>query len=243
MISAQIKAGVDSRFSEVRKLFAHIQNLDSKAATDQDSVSAESATILRGLIFVHLYGAFEYAVTLSVQVLLQEITKVAVPYCEFEHLFHAIALDSDFKSVSDSGWKGKWPKRRSLLQRQVSAEVCTLNDTVFHNQLQNIWYETLSDLFEYLCISVKPVPEDRMRGYIDEVVDHRNGIAHGRLSAQEVGRGKTVEDIEKRLRAIIEVVDHILNCFDDLLANREFVETSRRPNYLGSDVADQPPLA
>ena len=109
MISAQIKAGVDSRFSEVRKLFAHIQNLDSKAATDQDSVSAESATILRGLIFVHLYGAFEYAVTLSVQVLLQEITKVAVPYCEFEHLFHAIALDSDFKSVSDSGWKGKWP--------------------------------------------------------------------------------------------------------------------------------------
>lgn len=241
MISVQIKAGVDSRFSEVRKLFAHIQSLDSKATTEQDPVSGENATILRGLIFVHLYGAFEYAVTLSVQVLLQEITKVSVPYCEFEHLFHAIALDSDFKSVSDPGSKDKWHKRRLLLQRQASTEMCTLNDTVFHNQLQNIWYETLSDLFEHLCIVGAPVPENRMRGYIDEVVDYRNGIAHGRLSAREVGRGKTIEDIEKRLQAILEVVNHILNCFDDLLANRKFVELSRRPSYLGTPVTDPLP--
>lgn len=103
MIDRQVSASVDARFAEVHKLLTHIKNLESAAIQDKDSVSAEFATILRGIIFVQLYGAFEYAISLSLQVLLQEITRVAVPYCEFEHLFHSIALDAQFRGISDTG--------------------------------------------------------------------------------------------------------------------------------------------
>jgi hypothetical protein len=230
VIDGQVSANVDARFAELHKLLTHIKHLEISAIRDRDSVSGEIATILRGLFFVQLYGAFEYAVSLSVQVLLQEITRVAVPYCGFERLFHAVALDAQFKSISDSG--SKWPKRKLLLERQSSNDICALNDTIFQDQLQNIWYETLSDLFEYLCIPSKPVPEDRMRGYIDEIVEYRNSIAHGRQSTLEVGRLKTMEDIEKRLDAMTQVTDHIITCFDDLLINRRFVASSHRPTFL-----------
>jgi hypothetical protein len=230
MIEGQVSASVDARFAEIRRLFAHIKNLEISSARDSDSASGEIATILRGLFFVQLYGAFEYAVSLGVQVLLQEITKVAVPYCGFEHLFHSVALDAQFRSISDTG--SRWIKRKSLLEMQSSNDICALNDTVFQDQLQNIWYETLTDLFEYLCIPSKPVPDDRIRGYIDEIVGYRNAVAHGRQSAMEVGRLKTVDDIDKRLDAITRVADHIIECFDDLLVNRRFVASSHRPNFL-----------
>jgi hypothetical protein len=189
---------------------------------------------------VKLYGAFEYAVSLSVKVLLQEISRVAVPYCGFERLFHTVSLDAQFRSISDAG--SKWPKRKLLLTKQSSNEICALNDTVFQDQLQNIWYETLTDLFEYLCIPSKPVPEERMRGYIDEIVGYRNAVAHGDQSTLEVGRLKTIEDIEKRLAAITQVTDHIIACFDDLLINRRFVASSHRPNFLLPQSGSSPQL-
>ena len=230
MIDGQVSANVDARFSEIHKFLTHIKNLESSAILDKDSVSGEIATILRGLFFVQLYGAFEYAVSLTVKVLLQEISRVAVPYCGFEHLFHTVALDAQFRSISDTG--SKWPKRKLLLEKQSSNDICALNDTVFQDQLQNIWYDTLTDLFEYLCIPSKPVPEERMRGYIDEIVGYRNAVAHGDQSTLEVGRLKTIEDIEKRLDAMTRVTNHIITCFDDLLINRKFIASSHRPSYL-----------
>jgi hypothetical protein len=232
---------VDARFSEIHKLLSHIKNLEIVAIRDRDSVSGEIATILRGLFFVQLYGTFEYAVSLSVKVLLQEISRVAMPYCGLERLFHTVALDAQFRSISDTG--SKWPKRKLFLEKQGSNDTCTLNDTIFQEQLQNIWYETLSDLFGYLCIPSKPVPEDRMRGYIDEIVGYRNAVAHGDQSTLEIGRLKTIEDIEKRLEAMTRVTNHIVACFDDLLINRRFVASSHRPAFLFPQAGIPPRLA
>jgi RiboL-PSP-HEPN len=230
MIDGRVSLNVDARFSEIHKLLTHIRSLESTDLRERDSVSGEIATILRGLFFVQLYGAFEYAVTLSVQVLLQEINNVSVPHCGFEPIFHSVALDAQFKAVSDTG--SKWPNRKKLLEKQFSNDKCTLDDNLFKEQLQNIWYDTLAGLFQYLCIPSKPVPEDRLRGYIDEIVDSRNAVAHGRKSTSEVGRLKTISDIEKRLDAMTKITDHIISCFDDLLINRRFVASSHRPNFL-----------
>ncbi len=232
MISEQIHSSVDPRLAEVQKVLALIKKLESLATTDHDPASAESAAILRGLFFVHLYGALEHAISLSVQVLLQEMTKAAIPYRRFEHNLHAVVLDDHFRSLADSGLKPRWPKRRELLAKQISAEPCSLNDTVFHDQLQNIWFKTLQAIFEYLCIQRDAVPEERMRGYIDEIVENRNAIAHGRQSAHGVGRRITSSDLDERLDAVIRVIDYVLSCFEEYLQNREFIDAQHRAGYL-----------
>src|SRR5579864_3508112 len=169
MISDQIHRSVDPRLDEVRRLVALIEKLETSAATERDAVSAESATTLRGLFYVLLYGVLEHSITLSVQVLLQEMTKTEVPFHQFEHMLHAVVLDNHFRGLADPALKQRWPKRRELLSQQVSRERCSLNDTVFSDQLQNLWSDTLHSIFEYLCMSRAAVPEDRMRGYIDEI--------------------------------------------------------------------------
>jgi MAE_28990/MAE_18760-like HEPN len=235
----ELSTSTDARLVEVQKLLAHIRKLERAGRDENDAVSAETAAILKGLFFVHLYGALEYAVSLTVQILLQEITKVAVPYSHFEHLMHVVALDSDFQSIIDSGWDSKFPKRKQLLQRQQSSDVYRLNDTVFHGQLQNLWFKTLKLVFEYLCISASPVPERRVQGYIDEIVNHRNEIAHGRSSASTVGRLVSTADLEDRFRAVRQTIDHVIMHFDEYLRNREFIATPHRPQY--TPIATVPP--
>lgn len=220
----------DVRLVEVQKLLAHIKSLES-AAADGDAVSGQAASMLRGLFYVSLYGALEYAVSLSVQILLQEITKVEVPYSHFEHLMHTIALDAEFQSLVDSGWTSKFPRRKQLLDKQVSADPCRLNDTVFHDQLQNLWFKTLKLVFEHLGITKTAVPEPRMQGYVDEIVNYRNEVAHGRSSASAVGRLISSSDLDQRLKAVREIIDYVMIVFDDYLANWEFVASAHRPLY------------
>lgn len=238
MISDQIHENVDLRLAEVQRTLALVKKLEANAAEEKDSVSAENAAILRGLFFVHLYGALEYSITLSVQVLLQEMTKVAVPFYQIEHLLHAVVLDDKFRSSADPGLKLRWAKRRELLSKQISAAPCPLNDTVFQDHLQNVWYETLRTIFEYLCIPENAVPEDRMRGYIDEIADNRNSIAHGRQTAQGVGRRVTSADLQERFDAVTKVVNHVLGIFDEYLRLRQFIDADHRAPYIASASMD-----
>jgi hypothetical protein len=226
-----ISNSTDARLAEVRKLLAHIKRLEATASAERDSVSAEAAMVLRGLFVVQLYGVLEYAMTLSVQVLLQEITRLGVPFMHFEQHLFTVALDSEFRSIVDSGWNSKFAKRKNLLQKQVSGSPCTMNDTVFHDQLQNIWFGTLKNVFECLCIPAEPVPERRIKGYIDEIVDARNEVAHGRSSATMVGRTKSSAELEERMNAIAHLIDYIIMSFDSYLTNREFVRPSNRNLY------------
>jgi MAE_28990/MAE_18760-like HEPN len=232
MISDQIHQTVDTRLAEVQRTLALVEKLEASAANENDPVSAENAATLRGLFYVHLYGALEYSITLSVQVLLQEMTKTTVRFSDYDHMLHAVILDDHFRSLAEPGLKLRWPKRRELLAKQISSEPCSLNDTVFQDQLQNLWYKTLHSIFEYLCIPRQAVPEDRMRGYIDEIVDNRNAIAHGRQAAQEVGRRVTSTDLKERFDAITKVVNHVLETFDDYLETRHFIAPSHRAPYL-----------
>ncbi|MFY9559605.1 MAG: MAE_28990/MAE_18760 family HEPN-like nuclease [Terriglobales bacterium] len=222
---------VDARLVEVQRLLAHIKKVE-QAALDGDPVSAEQAPILRGLFFVNLYGAIEHSLSLAVQVLLQEMSKVAVAYADFEHLIHVVALDAEFRSVAGSGYESRFTKRKALLTRQVSNDSCELNDTIFHDQLQNVWYATLREIFQHLNIQRFPLPDIKMRGYLDEIVEKRNAIAHGRSSASAVGRLTTSQELDTRLNAIREVLDHIINAFDEYLDNRLFVTAKQRTHYL-----------
>lgn len=225
-----VAKNTDARLTEVKKLLAQIKRLE-EAGKQGDSLSAETTIILKGLFLVHLYGVLEYALSLSVQVLLQEITGTAVPYAHFDQLLFVVALDPEFRSVADAGWDTKLAKRRQLLEKQISPLHCVLNDTVFHDQLQNVWFKTLSAIFEHLCVPADPVPNIRMRGYIDEIVNYRNEIAHGRSSPSFVGRLKSTAELEERLHAVSEIIDYVMIIFDEYLANREFVAPAFRALY------------
>ncbi len=229
---SEISKNVTTRLFEVRRLLAHIQALEG--ILPSDPAVADIVGILRGLFFVDLYGAFEYAVEQSVQTFLQHLSAAGIPYREFEQLLFAITLHQEFESAATVAHRKKWSQRRSLLTKQISGDTCQVNDLMFHYYLQSISYSTIRDIFEWLCIPKSAVPDTRIIGYIDEISGARMEIAHGRKSAQDVGRRWSSSDLEKRLEAIGEESNYIIASFDEFVIQKGFVAAAHRVKYLPS---------
>lgn len=223
-----------TRLRDVQLLLAHIQSLEDTGVAMNDVVSLEMAVTLRGLFFVHLYGSFEYIVTQSVQAALQGINRLSIPHDEFTPVINSVTLDSLFNALVGVGPEKTWSKRLELLKKQCSSESCVVNDTVFHRYLQNVWYKTLRDIFDCLGLSVKPVPEMRLAGYIDDIVQKRNAVAHGRSSPDEVGRAVTSGDLHRYLSAMTATINHIVATIESHLTTAEFVEVRYRVKYISA---------
>jgi hypothetical protein len=232
MIFDTVRELTSSRYAEVRRLLAHIKAVE--LAKPSDSVAREDATFLRGLFFVHLYGAFEYSVSTAVTVLLEGISDIQVSYSDLDSLFYALALDPRFEAVAASGPDRKWRIRKELLRQQVSSDPCRLESSLLAGHLQNLWAKALESVFDCLCVDGPIVPEIRIRGYVDEVVNHRNAVSHGRSSASVVGRTVTSMELGQVLEAIIQITYHVIDRFDAYFASRQFIAAPHRERYVAS---------
>lgn len=218
------------RFNEVRILLNDITSRE----VPPPSADVDTVMILRGLFYVHLYGAFEYSINNAVQLYLQSISSANVPYLHLEQMFYSVALDGRFMSILDRKASGKWDGRRALLVQQRSNDLCGLSDTLFSYDLQNIWYKTLVELFQSLGIDRHVLPNVRYRGYIDEVVEKRNAIAHGRESPLSVGTVRSA-DLEKRYDAISTTAAYLIGCLASHLNGREFIDPAHRAAYISAN--------
>jgi hypothetical protein len=72
----------------------------------------------------------------------------------------------------------------------------SLDDTLFPTDGSHY---RVAQLWTIFGITVPVVPESRLIARIDELVENRNAIAHGRRTPQEVGGRYSTSDIEKRI--------------------------------------------
>lgn len=217
-----------SRINEVRKMLDVIKHMESSDPLAPDS---NEVLILRGLYYVHLYGAFEHSVNQGVQAVLGNITSSKVKINHIEHILYSVVLDPQFNSYKDSGVDAKWEKRIKLLNKIKSDSECKISDAVFSFFLQNIWHKSLEQVFECLCIPFPCVPENRLIGYIDEIVNKRNAVAHGRECAADVGAGTRSPELQIRHDAIVQVINHIYDCFENYLIGKHYISEAHRANY------------
>lgn len=218
-----------ARLKEVRTTLELIKRNESKDPLIGDELEV---VLLRGLFYVHLYGAFEYSINICAQGALRTVGSSGAKYSELGHRFYSVALDDRFKSISTLGSSKGWPKRFELLDLQFSDTNCHINDSVFYYELQNIWPETLDDLFACFHISEDWCPDKSYRPYLKEIVEKRNQVAHGRESAETIGRGTRSPDLEKRFDAISMIVANIFDSMDTYLNEFGFVHAAHRAAYL-----------
>lgn len=221
------RAEAYQRLQEVRLTLDTIKSLESPNVLIPDPANV---TILRGLFFVHLYAAFEFTVNKGTQAVLDQITALNVKYSHFSQNIYAVALDAAFTSTHSTP-KSKWTKRLALLSAQFSNDTCAINSAAFSGDLQNVWYKTLVEVFECLGVLSLPVPDIRLKQYIDEIVEKRNSVAHGRESPIQASAGHRSPDLEKRYDAVSKTIDHIFDSFEDYLKHRIFIRQDQRAAY------------
>lgn len=191
---------VAARIGEGRRLLATAAKATVAAAT------------CRGLLFVELYGTYEYAVTRAVQAALDTIRRESLNYGEIRRSVLAIVLDAQFDSAAKSGRDRLWEQRIALLSAiDDDGQVAELRDSVFPNDGSHYRAQQLTTVWQVLGIASPVVPDRKFLGRINELVDNRNAIAHGRRTAHEVGARYSIAEMEKRVSDTEAITYHVID--------------------------------
>lgn len=212
-----VSSAITTRFIEVQEFLTFIRFNESRGPEAADS---SAVVMARGLFYVHLYGVFEFSVNRVVLSAIQDINQAQLPHRKIAHSLGVLALDGAFDSVSKVGRDTQWNKRLAIIKLRLSDTIAQIHDGCV--DLQNIWLRTLHEIFEVFGID-RPVMYDMTKsGYVKELVDTRNAVAHGRESPLARGRAKRSDELQKVHDAIRSEVFHIYDCFEDYLSRRLF---------------------
>lgn len=198
MISVEVHLDeLDERIETILRLIdaTHGKDIQTGNLNSEHDVSKEA----RGLVMVLLHASYENLLTGLNRTLLEGAVKCRVSNRRLRPGIRMFALDSavdSLRNVSERKvYKEKLPE---LIALTVSTQrPCSID-------LEKIRFPTDGSFFKRSQIKLWcdifsiPNPEgllSRVWGHINAVVDNRNAIAHGRLTAGQVGRDYTERDI------------------------------------------------
>jgi hypothetical protein len=182
----------------------------------------------RGLAVVLLFAAYENLVTSLCRGLLEASLKTRVGNRRLRRGLRLFAVFQDLQSIRDSSEKKIWIENgQRLIEKLDSGRVCTVNVDLFPQDGSFMKRSQISLFCELFSLG-DPGPVLReVWARIDTVVTQRNGVAHGRLTPEEVGRNYSSTDI----RALVDSWETRWGQFIDLVhtkaSSRDFYRLAR----------------
>jgi hypothetical protein len=209
-----LKTEVTTRILQIETFFNAVHPPAPPVAGVSPTAPPGSQTA-RGLVFVALYGVWEYAVSSAVDAAVEEIRRQGLPLSSLRLDLLGFLLHWDYDAVSKCGRETMWERRISLLQKTVSVDPFAAASLPFPNdgshyraaQLQTIW-----GIFGITTVGI--VPDIRLQGRIGEMVDHRNDIAHGNVTAASVGCRYSEAQIRQIIAAVQELCLHVVTTLE-----------------------------
>lgn len=216
----------NERFAEVLHNLAHISTLEPMPG----EMASIELRILRGLFFVHLYGAMEKSLNELILTALCEIKSKRPKNKDFIHPFNVISLSRSWKGLKDSGYKDVFEKMACFFAKINSEDFHEFDETLFSGELQNIWAKVIEHVFMAFGITTFQLTTAQ-RVLIDEVVEKRNAVAHGRENAASVGERYQTDALKKKLQDIQQLVHSIINELDLYCKNKNYLILDSRSLY------------
>lgn len=193
--------------------------------------------LLKGIVFVVWYGAWEQVVLGCVRAAMTAINHAAIEVRQLRSPVMSMALHSSFDRVQGVGRKGKWSACCELLERMRSNETVTIVDGAAPISGSNIDTSEISIIFRTFGFSPRLVEDTKIMLRIDEIVRNRNEIAHGRIAPAKVGRRYTRSELLIHGKEIEQLGEVVCAAFERYIDNRCFLsEVAVDPQVHGDEV-------
>ncbi len=216
------------RLAEVQQLLNHIVSLEPDNTILPHPAEVK---ILRGFFYVHLYAALEKSINEAVQVTLRLIASHNIPGQHYELGFGSIAARGRLQAFKSCSHKNYITSAHSIFLCMETHEVLKIDESQFSDVLMNVWAKSISEVFSSFGIS-DFVVEPRVRTTIDELVENRNKVAHGRESALIVGERHRSDVLRDKLSITTSLIDLVIARLEKFYISRAFLRDSERNFYL-----------
>ncbi len=231
----RVKANIATRFNPVLVNLRHLEseeNLIYAAEIEAaDKPNDEVHKIQKGLYFVHLYSAFEKSINETVERCLLYIESKGVPHQHYALPFNSIALDANLMSLKSARKDRIMERSISLFETMGCNSHTRINEAMFGAKLQNVWFDTLQQTMACFGASAIADHTGTLKTSIDEVVDKRNAVAHGRIPTDRVGERQRCDILRQRTTAVQTTLSLVIDSFEQYLSNCEFVAPQFVNNY------------
>lgn len=217
----------NSRFNEVQTYLSCITRLEPQ---DPQGTTSTELKIMRGLFYVHLYAVIERSINEIVETTISIINSNRVQSNHFTLMFNTIAKMDRIQAIRDCGNGKTLGKSTELFEEINSKRIIEINETAFSMKLQNIWAKTIEEvLMSFGIKTLQLMLSERLA--INEIVDNRNKVAHGRETAVTIGERHRADVLRKRLDTSQLLVSKIVDVFEEFYTKKAYLKPVARKNY------------
>jgi len=227
MLFSSVRTRTAERFNEVQIFLNFITSQEPNSPREPTPISVK---IMRGLFYVHLYSAFEKSINDAVETFFSLISTKSVKNKHYLPNLLSVTLHSQVKSLKDSNYSKAFLKSSELFVKAASADVSSINDSALSARMQNMWVDTIEEIVTILGIESFNLDNQTVLS-IDEVVEKRNSVAHGRDSAARVGERYRSVELRVRMQRLSTATTLIIDSIEEHFSKKRFIKANARRYY------------
>lgn len=220
------------KLNELRSMLLHTRTVVLDVDGNEARPVSLDGRVLKGLLFVQMYAVLEALFTSLALGAVSEVRNFGVKQRHVVRCFHAVSLHSEFQSLVSTEFQKapKFRKRIELLSEVDSENSCLPEPSMLQGHLQNARFDSIVEVFSALGIDLSGLGSTT-KWLIDELVEKRNAVSHGRENASTVGDRYAIGEIERKVDSLASISQQLILAVEAWLSNREFIDSRHRPLY------------
>ena len=188
-----------------------------------EGLASDFAPTSNGLFFVYLYGIYEEIVRNVIITTVAELNNANVKIDKCSYELYSVIFSPDYDALYGVGSEHKWEKRWAISRKLSDNSVINIPADIFPTDGKNIRYRQLESIAKSFGMKENILPRPEIGGYLQEMVNNRNHIAHGNKLPREVGCRYTKADLLQRCEMISEVCNYIVDVYEKYITQKQFL--------------------
>lgn len=134
----------------------------------------------------------------------------------------AVCAGATFSRIEELRKLKKWHERIAALRNAFDSCPATMQDQHLPLDGRTIEPYHLEIIWAVFALPRAPFQNPLQKLALLEIAENRNKVAHGSVQPEALGGAKTIPDMERLVRHVEDLVQHIYECGNEYLENSAF---------------------
>lgn len=199
-----------------------------KSTHDNLQIPSDVKKSIRGLAIVMLFGAYEKMIKALCAELIETASTFRGKQRNLSPQFRMVGIASQINAIRDPAAKKStlWERTLPNVLKQIDGEASALTE-IWPDNGEYMKRSQVLIFCQFFNLGEAIGSLGKVHNIIDNIVSQRNQIAHGELTAQEVGRNYSEVDIDSLINDWENGWSNFLDSVSSIVSNKTYFINSR----------------